>query len=59
MDIAQLREKIIKGERRALARAITLVESCRADDQAAAGELISGLQGQGQAIRVGLSGTPG
>ena len=59
MDIAQLREKIIKGERRALARAITLVESGRADHQAAAAELIAGLQGQGEAIRVGLSGTPG
>ncbi|MEM7733087.1 MAG: methylmalonyl Co-A mutase-associated GTPase MeaB [Pseudomonadota bacterium] len=59
MDIAQLRDKIIKGERRALARAITLVESGRADHQAAAGELIAGLQGQGEAIRLGLSGTPG
>ncbi|MEO1283979.1 MAG: methylmalonyl Co-A mutase-associated GTPase MeaB [Pseudomonadota bacterium] len=59
MDIAQLREKIIKGERRALSRAITLVESGRADHQAQAGELIAGLQGQGKAIRVGLSGTPG
>ncbi|MEO0370746.1 MAG: methylmalonyl Co-A mutase-associated GTPase MeaB [Pseudomonadota bacterium] len=59
MDIAQLRDKIIKGERRALARAITLVESGRADHQAQAGELIAGLAGQGEAIRVGLSGTPG
>ncbi|MEO0750906.1 MAG: methylmalonyl Co-A mutase-associated GTPase MeaB [Pseudomonadota bacterium] len=59
MDIAQLRDKIIKGERRALARAITLVESGRADHQAQAAELIAGLQGQGEAIRVGLSGTPG
>ena len=59
MDIAQLRDKIIKGERRALSRAITLVESGRADHQAWAAKLIASLQGQGQAIRIGLSGTPG
>ncbi len=59
MDIAQLRDKIIKGERRALSRAITLVESRRADHQEQAGELIASLQGEKQAIRVGLSGTPG
>ncbi|MEM7597075.1 MAG: methylmalonyl Co-A mutase-associated GTPase MeaB [Pseudomonadota bacterium] len=59
MDIAQLRDKIIKGERRALARAITLVESGRADHQAQTAELIASLQGQGEAVRVGLSGTPG
>jgi LAO/AO transport system kinase len=59
MDIAQLRDKIIKGERRAIARAITLVESGRADHQELAGELIASLQGRRQAVRVGLSGTPG
>ena len=59
MDIAQLRDRIIKGDRRALARAITLIESARADHRALAGELIEALKGQGQAVRIGLSGTPG
>ena len=59
MDIAQLSDKIIKGDRRALARAITLIESARADHRALAGELIEVLKGQRQAVRIGLSGTPG
>lgn len=59
MDIAQLSEKIIKGDRRALARAITLVESGRADHRAQAGELMEALKGHRQAVRIGLSGTPG
>ena len=59
MDIAQLSEKIIKGDRRALARAITLVESGRADHRAQAGELTEALKGHRQAVRIGLSGTPG
>ena len=60
MDIADLSERILKGERRALARAITLVESGRADHRAQARELVEGLRGQGrEALRVGLSGTPG
>jgi LAO/AO transport system kinase len=59
MDIAHLRDGIIKGDRRALARAITLVESGRADHRAAATDLIEALKGRGEAIRIGLSGTPG
>ncbi|WP_111734411.1 methylmalonyl Co-A mutase-associated GTPase MeaB [Roseovarius amoyensis] len=59
MDIAQLSERIIKGDRRALARAITLVESGRADHRAQAGELMEALKGRRQAVRIGLSGTPG
>ncbi|MEQ8921016.1 MAG: methylmalonyl Co-A mutase-associated GTPase MeaB [Roseovarius sp.] len=59
MDIAQLSDRIIKGDRRALSRAITLIESGRADHRLKAGELMEALKGQGEAIRVGLSGTPG
>jgi len=52
--------RLAAGERRALARAITLVESTRADHRAAASALIRRLYGRNQgAIRVGLSGTPG
>jgi LAO/AO transport system kinase len=48
------------GERRALARAITLVESSRAEHRAEAELLLESLLPHaGGAIRVGLSGAPG
>lgn len=60
MDIADLRDRILNQERRALARAITLVESAREDHRAQATELLDGLRGaRKQALRIGLSGTPG
>jgi len=61
MDIEQLSDKIIAGERRSLARAITLVESSRADHRAQAAALIEALSRKTdrQAVRIGLSGTPG
>ncbi len=60
MDIDQLADRILTGERRALARAITLVESSRADHRAATARLLERLgQTPRQALRIGLSGTPG
>ncbi len=60
MDIAQLADKVIAGDRRALSRAITLVESARADHRAQARVLLERLRGADkQAVRIGLSGTPG
>ncbi|WP_394355444.1 methylmalonyl Co-A mutase-associated GTPase MeaB [Meridianimarinicoccus sp. MJW13] len=51
---------ILRGERRALARAITLVESGRDDHRAQANALLDAVRGAGrQALRIGLSGTPG
>ena len=56
---------VAAGDRRALARAITLVESARADHRAEALALLSDLRAPGQAaagrqaLRIGLSGTPG
>ena len=48
------------GDRRALARAITLVESTRPDHRARAAALLDALRDTGrQALRIGLSGTPG
>jgi len=53
-------EALASGDRRALARAITLVESTRPDDQDAAEALLgSVLSRTGRAIRVGISGAPG
>ena len=55
-----LAKAIAKGDRRALARGITLVESGRADHRGEAEALLEALAGSGrQALRVGLSGTPG
>ena len=62
MDIDALATAIAAGERRALARAITLVESARADHRAQAVALLAALgqrTGGRQALRLGLSGTPG
>ncbi|MES2666981.1 MAG: methylmalonyl Co-A mutase-associated GTPase MeaB [Pseudomonadota bacterium] len=60
MSVTDLYPGVISGDRRALARAITLVESGRADHRAQALELLDALRGQsGQALRIGLSGTPG
>jgi LAO/AO transport system kinase len=60
MDVADLGRGVIAGDRRALARAITLVESARADHRAAAQSLLATLAQSGrEALRIGLSGTPG
>jgi LAO/AO transport system kinase len=54
--IAALRQ----GDRRALARAITLVESTRPDDRDAAEGLIEALRPEtGGSVRIGISGPPG
>lgn len=60
MDIQDLAKRVIAGERRALARAITLVESGRADHREQAIALLEATAPAGrQALRIGLSGTPG
>lgn len=59
-DTETLATAILAGDRRALARAITLVESARADHRAQAVALLDRLAGAGRrALRIGLSGTPG
>jgi LAO/AO transport system kinase len=60
MDIKDLAKRLVAGERRALARAITLVESTRGDHRAQANELLDLVSKCGrEALRIGLSGTPG
>lgn len=59
MDTTDLAQRIAMGERRALARGITLVESARADHQAQGADVIAALPRDRQALRIGLSGTPG
>ena len=58
-DIAALAKGVQGGDRRALARAITLVESGRADHREDALGLLTALGTDKQALRIGLSGTPG
>ncbi len=51
---------MINGDRRALAQAITLIESARADHREDADALLAKLaSSRRQALRIGLSGTPG
>jgi len=57
--MSTLADQIKAGERRALARAITLVESAREDHRAEALDLLAELGTNRQALRIGLSGTPG
>ena len=59
-DVTELGEKLCAGDRRALARAITLVESGRLDHRAQADALLEAVADPDrQALRIGLSGTPG
>jgi LAO/AO transport system kinase len=58
--VTTLASKILAGDRRALARGITLVESTRPDHRADANALLAEvLPSTGQSIRVGVSGAPG
>jgi LAO/AO transport system kinase len=55
-----LADGVLAGERSAVSRAITLVESSRADHRTAARELLEKLAPHaGGAVRVGISGVPG
>ena len=53
-------EAVAAGDRRALARAITLVESTRDDHRKRSAELLDALPARGTpAYRIGITGTPG
>jgi LAO/AO transport system kinase len=55
-----LADAVLKGNRRALAQAITLVESTRIDHRDAASDLLQRLlPHSGHSIRLGVSGVPG
>jgi LAO/AO transport system kinase len=57
---ADLAGGVLAGDRRALARAVTLVESTRDADRGRAVELLDAvLRSAGGAVRVGVSGAPG
>jgi LAO/AO transport system kinase len=59
-DVDGLASRVRAGDRRGLAKAITLVESQRTDHRAAAQRLLERLLPEtGRAVRVGISGVPG
>ncbi len=59
-DIDKLAEAVISGNRRALARAITLVESSKLEHRADVKALLALVTpNSGSAIRIGISGVPG
>jgi LAO/AO transport system kinase len=60
MKTSDLSQKIIKGDRRALAKAITLIESSLEKDRKEAHLLLQEiLPHSGKALRIGISGIPG
>ncbi len=60
LDPAALAQSVRAGDRRALARAITLIESTRDDHRVVARELLDLLvSASGGAIRIGITGAPG
>jgi LAO/AO transport system kinase len=60
LDTKAFAKELRSGNRAALARAITLIESRRADHQASARELVQALLPEtGKAVRAGITGSPG
>ena len=60
LDIEELCKLIVSGDRKAIATAITLVESTKHEDQDSASHLLTLIESQqNQSIRIGISGPPG
>ena len=58
-DAGELADRVLAGDRRALAQAITLIESNRPQDRPAARALLETLvPHSGKSFRIGISGTP-
>jgi LAO/AO transport system kinase len=59
-DLSSLTGAVFAGDRRALAKAITLLESRRPEDENLARELLDAVVPRsGKSLRIGLSGAPG
>lgn len=59
MNLHSLEKAFLAGDRRALAQAITLVESDHAEDQQDAIKLLSQLPNKTESLRLAISGPPG
>ena len=55
----ELASKIRSGDRRSISKALTLIESSKADHRELALELLEMLQGDHTSVRLGVSGVPG
>jgi LAO/AO transport system kinase len=59
-DPNEIQEKLFKGDRRALAKAITLIESQKEEDRNSADIILKkALTKSGKSLRIGISGIPG
>lgn len=59
-DLAVLAKGVMNGDRRALAKAITLVESALLSDRASGQALLAALRSPAhETLRIGITGTPG
>lgn len=59
-DPKALSDKIIQGDRRALSKAITLIESKKAEDRELSSKVLENcLPHSGKSLRIGISGIPG
>ncbi|MEQ8402479.1 MAG: methylmalonyl Co-A mutase-associated GTPase MeaB [Roseitalea porphyridii] len=59
-EAADLAGKVVRGDRRALARAITLIESTKSGHAGEAEALLEALlPASGKSVRIGISGVPG
>jgi LAO/AO transport system kinase len=60
VNLPRLQADLLAGDRRALARAITLIESTRTDDAMLAEALLTALLPRsGRSLRIGITGAPG
>ncbi len=59
MDVDALARAIRAGDRRALSRGITLVESWRTDHRTAAVALLQAVRGAPEVLRIAMTGAPG
>ena len=60
LEITELVDGIIACDRKAVARAITLVESKKASDSSLSEQLLESIQSaDGSSLRIGISGSPG
>jgi LAO/AO transport system kinase len=60
IDLQALEAALVSGDRRGLAKALTLIESRRLEHRLQAGKLLSAIYPRtGRALRIGITGSPG
>lgn len=60
ISLQELTNRLLEGDRVALSKAITLIESKRADDRSLGADLIENIiSHSGKSIRIGITGVPG